>query len=203
MIALTPKLSLTAAALALLGACGGTTVPLPTGNDRLRLSEIQDIEQSISAGYNDTATTPKAFVPVSGGATYNGYVAGNLAVPGKTTDVAGLAQVGVNFGTNRVGGTVGNFVTAAGNDIDGTLSVRNGVLNRTLNSSQVTILADVDGTLRTANETISVVGGVNQGGFKGNNAQYMGLPMKGNIAVNGPGGTQSGTFALNGALVQQ
>ncbi|MFZ3581272.1 hypothetical protein ACOI1H_03750 [Loktanella sp. DJP18] len=202
-------------ALAALAACGGTTVPLPGnsaafpgdnllpagGSGRLSLSEIQTVAGKLAPGYNAASVTPKAAVPVSGSSNYLGYVAGDLTAANRVP-VSGLAQVGVNFGTNRVGGTIGNFVDSQGTDLGGTLAIRNGVLNRNLNASQVSILGDVGGTLTYGSQTIGVDGRITDGsgrngGFKGSSGQYIGFPMEGNISVNGRPG---GTFGLNGVL---
>ena len=199
--------ALTLCALALLAACGGTGVPIATAPiptppaDRLSLTEIQRIQTSIKPSYDAASLTPKSQVPVTGGATYQGYVQGDMTVPGRSTDVSGVMEMGVNFGTNRVGGTVGNLVTAQGAPIDGVLSLRNGRLDRALNTSQVTILSDVGGTLRTsAGETVFVDGSVTRGGFKGPNGAFAGVPMSGSIAVDNGSVTQSGTFGLTGIL---
>ena len=201
--------ALTMAALALLAACGGAGVPLanapvPTQPaDRLSLAEIQRIQTRIKPSYDAAGITPKSQVPVTGGATYRGYVQGDMTVPGRSTDVSGVMQMGVNFGTNRVGGTVGNLVTSQGAPIDGVLTLQNGQLNRTLNGSQVTILSDVGGTLRTAaGETVFVDGSVTRGGFKGSRGQFAGVPMSGSILVDDGATTQSGTFGLTGILSQ-
>ena len=195
-------------ALALLAACGGTpsTVannpgPVAPDNARLSLSEIRDVQRSISPGYNAASITPKSQVPVSGGANYLGYVQGDITVPGRRTDVSGLMEMGVDFGANRVGGTVGNFVTSGGAPIDGNLSLRNGVLDRQLNSNQVTIRSGVDGTLRTgAGETVTMNGAITNGGFKGRNGAYAGVPMNGNVAISNGNTIERGTFGLTGIL---
>lgn len=203
---------LTLSALALLAACGGAGVPIATvptipnpaqPGTRLSLAEVKDIQTAIAPGYNAVGVTPKSQVPVSGGATYRGYVAGDFTVPGRSTDVAGLMQMGVDFDKNRVGGTVGNLVTANGAPIDGVLTLRNGRLDRTRNGSQVTILSDVGGTLTTAaDETVFVDGSVTRGGFKGANSQYAGVPMQGSIVVNDGSTSQSGSFGLSGILTR-
>ena len=201
------RTALTLSALALMAACGGAGVPLanapvPTQPaDRLTLTEIQGIQTRIKPAYDAAGITPKSQVPVTGGATYRGYVQGDMTVPGRSTDVSGVMQMGVNFGTNRVGGTVGNLVTAQGAPIDGVLTLQNGQLNRTLNGSQVTILSDVGGTLRTsAGETVFVDGSVTRGGFKGQQGQFAGVPMSGSILVDNGTTSQAGTFGLTGIL---
>lgn len=202
---------LTLSTLALLAACGGAGVPMSgtplpavpthTGN-RLSLDEIRTIQTNLGPDYTNATQTAKSRVPVSGGATYRGYVTGDMTVPGRSTDVAGVMQMGVNFGSNRVGGTVGNLVTADRAPIDGVLTLQNGRLDRNL--SYVTILSDVGGTLTTsAGETVYVDGSVTRGGFKGYNGQYAGVPMTGSIAVDNGATVQSGSFALTGILAQQ
>ena len=202
------KAALTLSALALMAACGGTGVPVssvPTipnpaqPGTRLSLNEIQTIQRNLGPAYSAAAQTPKSQVPVSGGATYRGYVAGDFTVPGRSTDVAGVMQMGVDFGANRVGGTVGNFVTANGAPIDGVLSLRNGRIDRS--RTYATILSDVGGTLTTsAGETVRVDGSVTRGGFKGANGQYAGVPMNGGILVDNGRTIESGTFGLTGVL---
>ncbi len=201
-----------------LAACGGTTVPLPSpgggvanpgdnllpdgGAGRLSLAEIATVSQRLAPGYNAAAVTPRYAVPVSGSAEYIGYVAGNMARPVGRSDVSGLMAVGVDFNQNRVGGTVGNLVTSTGSEIDGVLQLRNGVLNRTLNPGQVTVLGDVNGQLRdAAGRLINVNGAITNGngqagGFKGNDAQYLGIPMRGTTTE----AAGTGSFALNGVL---
>ena len=213
MTALRLHPALTLSALALLAACGGAGVPLtpaplpvpvPTQPaDRLSLAEIERVQTQIKPFYDAASITPKSQVPVTGGATYRGYVQGDMTVPGRSTDVSGVMEMGVNFGTNRVGGTVGNLVTSQGAPIDGVLTLRNGQLDRTLNRSQVTILSDVGGTLRTsAGETVFVDGSVTRGGFKGPRGEFAGVPMTGSIAVDNGSVTQSGTFGLTGILAR-
>ncbi|MBU2358528.1 MAG: hypothetical protein KKB02_06295 [Alphaproteobacteria bacterium] len=211
------RLSLVAIALGALTACGGTTVPLPApggnvspgdnllpsgGSGRLSLREIGTISDRLAPGYNAAGITPKASVPISGGANYLGYVAGNLSAAnlnsGWPVGLNGVTEMGVDFGTRRVAGTVGNFVTETGNQIEGTLNV-NGTLDRAVNPSQVTIRGDVNGVINGG--TVGVNGTITDnngraGGFKGNSGQYIGLPMRGSINANGT----PGTFALDGVL---
>ncbi len=180
------------ALLAVLGlaACGGTGVPVGTTNPvpatPLTFAEIADIADDVNVGFNAVPITPKALVPNAGGATYEGAVGGTIAVQGNVTDVAGVMAVDVDFGRDQVGGLLGNFVTRAGDDIDGTLSLRNGVLNRQSNSQQVAIFADVDGNLRSAaGEFIEVDARLRNSGFKGNNVEFIGGDIQGDIYVDG------------------
>ncbi|MEY1555083.1 hypothetical protein AB3Y40_05560 [Yoonia sp. R2331] len=179
-------------ALALLGlcACGGTGTPVTTTNPvpsaALSFAEIADIADDVNRGYNAVGITPKAQVPISGGATYQGAVGGTVAVQGNVTDVAGVMAMDVDFSRDRVGGLLGNFVTRAGDPIDGTLSLNNGVLNRQSNSQQVAIFADVDGNLRSAaGEFITVDARLRNSGFKGNDVQFIGGDITGDIYVDG------------------
>ena len=192
-------LSLTAA-LALLSACGGSGALSgasaaadaldPSSRDRLSYAEIAEVARDVNDGYNAVAITPKAQVPNSGRADYYGAVGGTVSVAGNNTRVGGLMGLGVDFGANRVGGRLGNFVTARGEEIDGSLAVRNGVLNRTSNSRQVAIFADVDGTLRSAaGERIVVDARLRESGFKGPNAEYIGGSVEGDIRVDGVPGS--------------
>ncbi len=216
MTAFSLRTSASLCALALVAACGGTTIPLPSGgavfpgdnllpaggSGQLSLQEIATVGSKLAPKFNNAGITPKAAVPTSGGANYLGYVAGDLTTQ-NTVKVNGLMQMGVDFGNNRVGGTVGNFVTSGGEAINGNLTVQNGRLNRTLNGSQVTILGDVGGTLTKDNLSIGVNGEISDGqgragGFKGDNGEFIGIPMRGKISANG----QPGTFKLNGVLGQ-
>lgn len=197
-------------ALVIVAACGGTTVPTtpvapvkPVNPDRLSLREIQQVEREIKPGYDAARVTPKAQVPASGQATYSGYVAGNMTVPTGRTDVAGVMVMGVDFTNNRVGGTVGNLVTSDNRKLDGTLGLRNGVLDRRQNGSQVTIRSDVDGRLTdAAGDTYVLDGAITRGGFKGSRGQYAGVPMTGSVVTDAgvSRGTQRGTFGLTGIL---
>lgn len=192
-------LSLTAV-LALLSACGSTGGALnggstaadaldPNSRDRLTYAEIAEVAKDVNDGYNAVSITPKAQVPTAGTADYYGAVGGTLSVAGQNTRVGGLMGLGVNFGTNRVGGRLGNFVTARGDRLDGTLAVTNGVLNRTSNSSQVAIFGDVDGVLQSqANERIVVDARLRESGFKGPNVDYIGGSIEGDVRVNGIAG---------------
>ncbi|MBS1304185.1 hypothetical protein [Loktanella sp. SALINAS62] len=195
-----PRVAIAALALGALSACSGGSAVTggaaaakaldPQVNSRLDFAEIATVAKDVNDGYAAASITPKSLVPTTGRATYNGAVGGNLSVPGRTTDVAGLMQLGVDFGANRVGGTLGNFVTRDGAEIDGTLSVNNGVLNRTSNSRQVAIFADVDGNLRSASgERIAVDARLRESGFKGDNVEFVGGKIQGDIAVNGVGGS--------------
>ena len=153
-------------------------------------AEIADIAADVIDGYNDVDITAKSRVPLSGGATYAGAVGGEFLVGGRTTDVAGLMELDVDFRRDRVGGLVGNLVTREGDDIDGILSVRNGVLNRQSNSQQVAIFADVDGSLRSAaGENIRVDGRLRNAGFKGRDVRYVGGDIEADVNVDGRSGT--------------
>ena len=189
-------------ALVLLSACGGGVGEAlsggsaaadaldPTSRDRLSYAEIADVAKEVNDGYNAVSITPKNQVPTSGRADYYGAVGGNVTVAGNRTRVGGLMGLGVDFGANRVGGRAGNFVTSSGDRIDGSLAVRNGVLNRTSNSQQVAIFADVDGTLRSsADERIVVDARLRESGFKGPNAEYIGGSVEGDVRVNGVPGS--------------
>lgn len=183
----TPILALVAATA--LTACGGTGTPVvtndPTPADRLSFTEIADISADIFDGLEDETATPKNFVPTAGRATYAGAVGGDLSVDGNTTDIAAVMEMDVDFATDRVGGLIGNFVTRAGDDIDGTLALRGGNLNRVSNSREVAIFSDVDGTLRSAaGERIDVDARL-VGGFAGDNVEYVGATIDGDIFVDG------------------
>ncbi len=203
------RTAISVTALAVMTACGGAGVPVTTlpqvpNNSRLSLAEIQSVQQQIAPAYNAVSITPKQQVPVSGGSNYLGYVTGDLSVPGRRTDVAGVMQMGVDFSTDRVGGTAGNFVTSQGAPIDGVLTLSNGRLDRDLNRSQVTIRSDVDGTLRTgAGETVRVDGVMTNGGFKGASGQFIGAPMYGDITVSNGNAVEGGTFGLTGILARE
>ncbi len=173
-----------------LCACGGTGTPVATTNppptEALSFADIADIAEDVNVGYNAVSITPKSQVPIAGGATYSGAVGGNIAVQGNVTDVAGVMAVDVDFGRDQVGGLLGNFVTRNGDNIDGTLRLRNGVLNRQSNSQQVAIFAGVDGTLRSAaGERLEVDARLRNSGFKGNNVEFIGGDITGDIYVDG------------------
>ena len=212
MIMSTLKPAGLAATLAVLTACGGTSVPLvpvtptpqiPSAGNRLSLAEVRSIAADIRPGYDAAGITPKRDVPTRGGASYTGYVAGTLEVPGRTTDVAGLMEMGVDFSRNEVGGRVGNFVTSTGKPLDGLLTLRDGRLNRTLNSSQVTIQSDVNGTLTSgAGERIAVDAEIARGGFKGRNGAYAGVPIDGSIVIDNGRTIERGVIDIEGALVR-
>lgn len=177
-----------------LAACGGTTVPINTPDpepvNRLSYNQIADIAEDVNGGFNAVDITPKTFVPMRGSATYSGAVGGTFAVQGNVTEVGGLMTADVDFGRNRVDGALGNFVTANGDDLDGTLDLRNGVLNRQSNSRQVAIFADVDGNLRSAaGEFINVDARLRNSGFKGDNVEFIGGDIEGDIFVDGVRGT--------------
>ncbi|SFL01353.1 hypothetical protein SAMN04488004_10657 [Loktanella salsilacus] len=203
------RTAISVTALAVMTACGGAGVPVTTlpqvpDNSRLSLAEIQSVQEQIAPAYDRTDPTLKQQVPVSGGSNYLGYVTGDLSVPGRRTDVAGVMQMGVDFSTDRVGGTAGNFVTSQGAPIDGVLTLSNGRLDRDLNRSQVTIRSDVDGTLRTgAGETVRVDGVITNGGFKGSSGQFIGAPMYGDITVSNGNAVEGGTFGLTGILARE
>ncbi|SEQ26453.1 hypothetical protein SAMN05428995_103402 [Loktanella sp. DSM 29012] len=191
--------ALVAIALAALAACsggggggavtGGAAAARaldPQVNDRLDFAEIAQVAEDVNDGYAAASITPKSLVPTAGRATYSGAVGGALSVPGRSTDVAGLMQLGVDFGANRVGGTLGNFVTRDGSEIDGVLTVNNGILNRTSNSQQVAIFGDVDGNLRSASgERIAVDARLRESGFKGRDVEFVGGKIQGDINVDG------------------
>ena len=173
-------------ALTVLSACGGATTSTDGGfgggGSRLSYGDIADIAADVNAGYRATAITPKALVPTTGAATYAGAVGGTIA----DTTVGGVMQADVNFTTNRIGGLMGNFVTEGGSDLDGTLVLRNGVLNRTSNSQQVAIFADVDGVLTSeANQSIVVDARLRNSGFKGNDVRFIGGDIEGIATIDG------------------
>ena len=190
----TAKLTFSVLAAATLAACGGSSTPIVNGPqptpDPLSFREIADIAADVNAGYNRESITPKSLVPVGGSATYRGAVGGDITVGSNVTDVAGLMEMDVDFRSDRVGGLLGNFVTRGGDQIDGTLSVRNGVLNRRSNSQQVAIFGDVDGNLRSAaGEDMVVDARIRNSGFKGRNVEFVGGDIEGDIFVDGARGT--------------
>lgn len=176
--------------VASLAACGGTSVPIadnpPAPVERLSFNEIADVAQDVNDGFNAVDITPKDLVPQRGFASFDGAVGGTFAVQGNVTEVGGLMQADVDFGRNRIDGQLGNFVTQNGDDLDGTLRLRNGVLNRQSNSRQVAIFADVDGNLRSAaGEFINVDARLRNAGFKGDRVDFIGGDITGDIFVDG------------------
>jgi len=178
-------------ALAILSACGGSGggVVGPISPDPLTFSQIVDLAEDVNIGYNAVDITPKNDVPIGGAARFSGPVGGDLTVGRRVTDVAGVMYLDVDFGRDRVSGRVGNLVTRAGDPISGALSVRDGSLNRTSNSQQVAIFADVDGTLRSAaGERIDVDARLRNSGFKGRDVRFVGGDIEGDIWVDGQRG---------------
>jgi len=212
------KAGLIAASLAALTACGGTggvaqnalspqerailAASQSAGNisngKRLSLRQIADVAGDVNKGYNAVGITPKASVPGAGSATYRGAVGGDVTVNGDTDRIAGLMELGANFSTNRVGGFVGNFVDEDGRAINGTLAVTNGQINRTSNSRQVAIFADVDGTVSAGNARSTIDAKLKNSGFKGPNAEFIGGDIQG--TVRGTAG--NGTIDLRTQLVR-
>lgn len=170
--------------------------PTPAPSRALTRGEIADISNDIFQGVRDETATPKADVPFGGRAEYDGTLQMDIETARTRSDVAGLIEMDVNFGTDRVTGAMGNFVEADGERIDGALALSNGRLDRRANSREVAIFSDFGGRLTgPGGERIDVDGDIS-GGFAGRDVDYIGANLSGTVRVDGAPGTLDGLTAL-------
>ena len=196
-----PMMILPVALLALTACNGGagTSAQIdtsPGSNTDWTRAEIAAVSEDIFQGVRNESATAKSDVPLSGSAGYAGTMQMDIETARARSDVAGLIEMNVDFGRDRVSGAMGNFVEADGERITGTLGLQNGRLDRRVNSSEVAIFSDFGGCLTGADgERIDVDGDLS-GGFAGRNVEYIGAELDGRVSVDGAPGTLSGLTAL-------
>lgn len=196
-----PMMILPAALMALTACNGGagTSAQIdtsPGANDAWTRGEIAAVSDDIFQGVRNETATPKADVPFAGSAGYAGTMQMDIETARARSDVAGLIEMDVDFGRDRVTGAMGNFVEADGERITGTLGLQNGRLDRRVNSSEVAIFSDFGGRLTgPGGERIDVDGDLS-GGFAGRDVGYIGAELDGRVSVDGAPGSLSGLTAL-------
>lgn len=151
------------------------------------------IENEIIAA--DLEFTDPSTLPVSGTAEYNGVIAiqseGSSGAPGR---MVGELEMEMDFGNDDdvLSGSAGNFVTADGRELDGSLELGMGGLDRDVdpNGGGWTYAGGIGGTLTAPGGAGYDYSGSFVGDFLGDEPDYAAGQTEG--IVQGPGG--NGTF---------
>jgi hypothetical protein len=199
--------------LVLLAACGGgggganapdpdpdpvTPVVVPTGPQtgpqmRASFGELAD-------AYTDPVVyTTLSAVPTTGSATYRGYLRGDLS---NTTDAVTdsligrmTMQVGFTASSVSVSGSVTDFADAENRDVDGSLTLSNGSLDRGGNpANDATLNVTFAGTLTDAGSRTLNVGGQLEGDFLAGSHRAVGGDALGRVTVGGINQDFDGSF---------
>ena len=144
--------------LALLTACGGTG-STDSGSFNALAGEYNDLANE----YSRTGLVGAADLALAGSATYDGAMRIQVDTP-QTTDILGEARIGVNFGTDTVAASFGNFVGRAnGQPIEAwteTVPVQAGGGIDVSQTANQYIQTTLRGTLRSATGNVLTLGPV-------------------------------------------
>lgn len=198
--------------LSAISACGGGSAttpnvsPAPTSpvpsvlpSSAPTSAEMNSVQKTLIAGISSTGYTDLRTIPVSGGATYEGIISGDLA---NTTDrltdtVIGELALNVSFNASSaaVSGTAANFRDDNGEAMTGNLVFSGGALNRDRdpeNDATLTLLAD--GNLRDATGRNLVFGVRLEGDFLGDTYNAVGGDALGRVTYDDTIQDFDGTF---------
>lgn len=183
------KLVASATAIATLAACGGGS----TSGGGSSFASISNEAERLFNEFEDIEATPVADVPDSGSAGYSGIMGATASVAGEESDIAGLVDLDVNFGSDSFDGRIYDLVDEFEDTVAGTVRIQNGTFDRT-GGSEVLLEADASGTLTNAEgQTIGVDGGVLLG-FGGADAEVLAGLIGGDLDVDGTSGSFLGAI---------
>ncbi|QQA41371.1 hypothetical protein [Pelagovum pacificum] len=170
------------AATVALSACssgggGGSSTPVSYGPSFQTLSNSSGtLARNIVGSDGVLNVTRPSALPTAGSATYNGFAAvGDPANP----QAFGTMQLGVDFGSNRVGGSINN-VADIEQRYSGSIALTNGVIRRNAglnpafnldvngtivgeDSTRVRINGDADGVFANGGKSVAATGDVSVG----------------------------------------
>jgi len=172
------KLAACGASLVALAACGGSSTGSAPQTFSEQLSEGDALAITLaSIEYTDPTT-----LPVSGSATYSGYLGVDA---GELGQAIGQMSLTASFASDSISGNVRNVVAEDEEQLSGSLSISGGTIDRTADTDiEFTFAADVDGTL-TGEDGDFVVDAELLGDFTGENHQYVEGPVGGTVTFDG------------------
>ncbi len=144
----------------LLSACGGdsgtggTTPPI-------NYQEYQDLSAALNATWVGVSPTDPGTLPISGAASYSGYVQLSVETATGELGMAGSIDILASFLNSSLSGSASGFVDQNANQLSGTLAITGGVLDRSANTSiETTYSANLGGTLTGGGDQFVISGDV-------------------------------------------
>ena len=162
-------------------------------------SALQTGQAGLLVDNTPRAFTDLAIIPTSGGATYAGYISGDLANQSDTiTDsVLGQMSLDVTFTSTSVTltGMADQFYDDDNAALQGSLTFANGSLDRAGDpDADVTLTLTMNGTLTDAQNRDLVIGATLEGDFLGSAYDSIGGDVLGRVNVDGTSQDIDGLF---------
>jgi len=211
-----PRATLTGALCLILAACGGgggsgeaardPVIPGPSTPDDAAPGTVTGPRAAATDLLDDWAPgdvptyTALSAVPTTGGASYAGFLFGDLSDgDGTATDsLFGSLTLAVTFSASAVDfdGSATDFIDSRDDPLSGSLAVSGGTLNRSGNTASDATLRGVSvaGTLRAGDGTTLDVGVQLEGDFLGTTAEAVGGEAIGRVTVAGTSQDFDGGF---------
>jgi len=124
------------------GAVDGPVIPAPD------YQSYQDEFDALTTNWNGVAVTAPSSLPISGGATYTGVMRLEVETAAGGLEMNGALALQVNFASDSLGGSAGNFVDQNDALQTGSLTISGGVIDRGANTAvDYTYGANIGGTL--------------------------------------------------------
>jgi hypothetical protein len=179
--------------LGLLAGCGGGGDE--GDEDRPSRSEMLTLARNLGEASEELDYTDPESLPTTGSAEYDGIMSietgGSSGAPSRMVGELGLE---VNFGRdgNFLSGEAENFVGSNGKELDGSLEISAGGLDRDVDpdSDVPTYVGSIEGTLENPNGAEYRMSGSLEGDFRGEEPDYAVGTVDG--ILRGPDG--NGTF---------
>lgn len=154
------------------------------------LQDALEEAESLLAFVNPLGVTPTADLPMSGSATYDGFIA--FSGVGVDESFIGDLSLDVNFANNSISGSATDFLDNSENAYTGTLVVDGGAIDRSADpQTDVQFDADIGGTLADGGASRTIDGEL-KGYFVGSNQSAVVGSVSGTV-----GGGASGTATID------
>lgn len=174
--------------------CGGSG----GGPSTSPLEETTNATNRMVSDFTPIQYTDLNTLPTSGTANYQGYISAQLSNTSDdiTDALRGELSVSVDFGSaDIVSGTAQNFLDQDGAQLSGTLSLSDGVLDRTGDPvSDATFTFEATGDLTDSNGRILMVETAFEGDFLETNHTGIGGDLAGRVTVDGEDQSLGGFF---------
>ena len=181
--------------LAALPACvteEGSVAPRTT--PAATYSDLSAQDAALHAQWDGAGYTPPSGLPLSGAASYAGVIGLQTETVSADLALSGVLRLDVNFLAGSLSGSATSFVDQNDTAYGGTLTIANGVLDRTADPvTGFTFSATVSGAISGGGENFAITADLN-GDFLGPAHNAVTGPIAGSASGSVPNGYLFGDF---------
>ncbi len=167
------------------------------GGQRPSYDDLTSEAEALGERAEDMYLTDPSDLPTSGSASYEGVIGfATLGDSGAPEDFAGELSLNVDFDDSELSGQASNFVTAGEEQLEGSLSITNGELDRDTDPEiEPTYTFDMNGTLSDASDDDFQVDAEGAGAFLGDSGEATFGVVAGGIS------SEDGTSYIEGVFL--